>query len=86
MTICTDSVQIKEQRLQYLAGLKRLKNKGVSIFVDGIECPEKEWGRIFEVGEDGGFYMGDYVCLEQGYVKEVRFDRVYLSEPPSRKK
>ena len=52
--------------------------------MDGEECPEKDWGRIFELGEDGGFYMGDYVGAEQGKLVEIRFDKVYLCDPPQR--
>ena len=36
----------KHQRI-YLDGLKRYKNKGVRITIDGVECPEKEWEKIF---------------------------------------
>lgn len=67
----------------YLDGLRRYKRKGVRILVDGVECPEREWGRIFELQEDGGFYMGDYVGAEQGCLREIRFDKVYLCEPPN---
>ena len=48
----------KKHQRTYLDGLKRYKNKGVRITIDGVECPEKEWEKIFEMGEDGGFYMG----------------------------
>ena len=61
-------------------------SQGVRITIDGVECPEKEWEKIFEMGEDGGFYMGDYVGAEQGCLKEIRFDKVYLSDPPKEKK
>ena len=30
--------------------------------------------------KDGMFYMGDYVQAEGGGLKEIRFDKVYLSE------
>jgi hypothetical protein len=73
----------KEKRI-YLDGLRRYKKKGVRILVDGMECPEKEWNRIFELGEDGAFYMGDYVGTEQGCLTEIRFDKVYLCDPPER--
>lgn len=76
----------KKHQRTYLDGLKRYKNKGVRITIDGVECPEKEWEKIFEMGEDGGFYMGDYVGAEQGCLKEIRFDKVYLSDPPKEKK
>ena len=76
----------KKHQRTYLDGLKRYKNKGVRITIDGVECPEKEWEKIFEMGEDGGFYMGDYVGAEQGCLKEIRFDKVYLSDPPKEKR
>ena len=76
----------KKHQRTYLDGLKRYKNQGVRITIDGVECPEKEWEKIFEMGEDGGFYMGDYVGAEQGCLKEIRFDKVYLSDPPKEKK
>lgn len=73
--------EIEKQKLIYLAGLKRFKSRGVAVVIDGVECPEEEWGRIFEVGEDGAFYMGDYVCSDQGGLEEIRFDRVHISDP-----
>lgn len=33
----------KKHQRTYLDGLKRYKNKGVRITIDGVECPEKEW-------------------------------------------
>lgn len=70
----------KRLQVTYLDGLKRYKKKGVRIMIDGKECPESDWERIFEMGEDGGFYMGDYVGAEQGCLKEIRFDKVYLCD------
>lgn len=73
----------KKLQSTYLDGLKRYKSKGVHIVIDGEECPESDWERIFEMGEDGGFYMGDYVGAELGCLKEIRFDKVYLCDPPA---
>ena len=67
-------------RKDYLDGLKRFKKRGIPIIIDGKECREADWTRIFDVGEDGAFYMGDYVCSDKGGLKEIRFDKVYLSE------
>lgn len=62
----------------YIAGLKRYHEKGVSIRIDGEECDEREWGRIFEAREDQSFYMADFVSDEAtGNLKEIRFDKVY---------
>ena len=33
----------KKHQRTYLDGLKRYKNKGVRITIDGVECPEKRW-------------------------------------------
>ena len=66
-------------RKDYLEGLRRFQKRGIPILIDGKICREAEWNRIFEVGEDGGFYMGDYVCSEKDGLKEIRFDKVYLS-------
>lgn len=74
----------KKLQRTYLDGLRRYKMRGVKILVDGIECPETEWSRIFEMGEDGGFYMGDYVGAEQGCLREIRFDKVYLCDSPEK--
>ena len=73
-------------RKDYLDGLKRFKKRGIPIIIDGKECREADWTRIFDVGEDGAFYMGDYVGAEQGCLKEIRFDKVNLSDPPKEKK
>ena len=66
-------------RKDYLEGLRRFQKRGIPILIDGKICREADWNRIFEVGEDGGFYMGDSVCSEKDGLKEIRFDKVYLS-------
>ena len=63
--------QKTEEMTRYLNGLKRYTEKGIPIYMDG---------KLFEVREDGMFYMGDYVQAEGGGLKEIRFDKVYLSE------
>ena len=75
-----ESGEVRTQQMNYLDGLRRFRDKGVSVLVDGMECLEEEWSRIFETGEDGGFYMGDFICSEQGSLKEIRFDRVYWTD------
>lgn len=76
-------------RRTYLEGLKKYKNRGIPVKIDGRELPEEEWPRIFEVQEDGGFYMGDFVSEPAGpedgpedsaaarRLVEIRFDKVY---------
>lgn len=63
---------------QYLAGLKKYRDHGIPILIDGEELPEEDWNKIFEVREDSSFYMADYIPDEKtGKLQEIRFDRVY---------
>ncbi len=68
------------QQQRYLEGLKRYYNRGIPIYIDGKLSTETEWCKIFETREDGGFYMGDYVGADEGCLKEIRFDRIYLGK------
>lgn len=66
-------------------GLKKVPGKGVPILIDGKEADESQWDKIFEIHEDGSFYMGDYVleevmdCQEQKAVN--RADQEFIGEP-----
>ena len=51
-------------RARYLAGMKRYQEQGVRILIDGKEADEVSWEAFFDVREDGGFYMGDYIFEE----------------------
>ena len=68
-----------EEMTRYLNGLKRYTEKGIPIYMDGKLSGQREWEKLFEVREDGMFYMGDYVQAEGGGLKEIRFDKVYRS-------
>lgn len=68
----------KKQQQAYIEGLKRYHDRGIPIYIDGKPSTEEEWYKIFETRDDGGFYMGDYVGAEEGCLREIRFDRVYL--------
>lgn len=67
----------REQQRVFLEGLRRYREKGIPILIDGKECPPEEYQKIFELKEDGSFYMGDYIGAETGRLTEIRFDRVY---------
>ena len=69
-----------EEMARYLNGLRRYTEKGIPIYMDGKISSQRDWEKLFEVREDGMFYMGDYVQAEEGGLKEIRFDKVYLSE------
>lgn len=63
---------------QYLAGLKKYRDQGIAIIIDGEELPEESWNKLFEVREDSSFYMADYIPdRESGKLRQIRFDRVY---------
>lgn len=79
-----------KSRKTYMEGMKKYQEKGVPVLIDGKEADEALWERIFEVREDGSFYMGDYILEETDGVredladyqperrlKEIRFQKVY---------
>ena len=71
-----------ESRRAYLEGLRKYREKGVPILIDGKEADESQWDKIFEIREDGSFYMGDYILEDEEEgdgrkLKEIRFDKVY---------
>lgn len=78
-----DKKRLEEvSRKVYLEGLLKYRERGIPILIDGQEAEPADWEQIFEVREDGSFYMGDYI-LEDGEeeqnrrLKEIRFDKVY---------
>ena len=53
--------------------------------MDGRVSGPPEWEKLFEIRDDNMFYMGDYLQAESGGLKEVRFDKVYLSREDLKK-
>ena len=68
---------LQEEQIRYLEGLKHYKEKGIPVYIDGELAEYEDWSKIFEVKEDGSFYMGDYVGANEGSLTEIRFDKVY---------
>lgn len=66
-----------EEQMQYIDGLKRYEAKGIPVYIDGQQPDEEDWEKIFQVREDGSFYMCDYVGDGNGTLKEIHFDLVY---------
>lgn len=50
-----------QERDAFVQGLRDYQKKGVLVLIDGEEAKEELWEKLFEIREDGGFYMGDYV-------------------------
>lgn len=71
------NIEKAEQQRIYLEGLKKYNERGIPIYIDGEECGPEDYYRIFEVKEEGAFYMGDYVGADLGKLTEIRFDKVY---------
>lgn len=71
--------RIKEEQKRYIEGLKHYQEKGIPIYIDGELAVDDLWNKIFEVREDGSFYMGDYVGADEGKLTEIRFDKVYYN-------
>ncbi len=70
-------MKLGEDQQQVISGLKRYEAKGIPVYIDGKTPEEEDWEKIFQIREDGSFYMCDYVGAEEGNLKEIRFDRVY---------
>ena len=66
-----------EEHKLYVDGLRRFESRGIPIYIDGTIASDKDWAKIFQVREDGAFYMCDYVGGDEGTLKEIHFDRVY---------
>ncbi len=68
---------VKKEQTKYVEGLRRYEARGIPVYIDGRTAQEEDWSKIFEVREDGSFYMCDYVGASEGRLREIRFDRVY---------
>ena len=44
------------------------------------EIVKGDWGRLFQVSDDGGFYMADFIAAPEGPLKEIRFDKVHVRD------
>ena len=44
-----------------MEGLKRYQKRGIRVLIDGVDASDATWAKLFEVREDGSFYMGDYI-------------------------
>lgn len=76
----------KRRQQAFMNVLKQYQEEGGRILVDGKEASETDWEHIFEIGEDGGCYMGDYIGASPGQLDEIHFNKVYLCGPPPVKK
>ena len=69
--------QNRRKEQEYIKGLKRYEQKGIPVYIDGKKTEEEDWEKIFQIQEDGGFYMSDFIGLEDGKLQEIHFDKVY---------
>jgi len=76
----------KKRQQAFMNALRQYQEKGGRILVDGEEAEESDWERIFEMGEDGGCYMGDYIGASPGCLDEIHFNKVNLWGLSSNKK
>ena len=56
--------QNRRKEQEYIKGLKRYEQKGIPVYIDGKKPEEEDWEKIFQIQEDGGFYMSDFIGLE----------------------
>ncbi|MCI8662635.1 MAG: hypothetical protein HFG69_05150 [Hungatella sp.] len=66
-----------KEQIKYVEGFQRFESRGVPVYIDGQEPKDEDWNKIFQVRDDGSFYMCDYVGVEDGTLKEIHFDKVY---------
>ena len=65
------------EQKKYINGSKRYESKGIPVYIDGEQPEDSDWEKIFQIQEDGSFYMCDYVETGDGKLKEIHFDLVY---------
>ena len=70
--------QNRRKEQEYIKGLKRYEQKGIPVYIDGKKPEEEDWEKIFQIQEDGGFYMSDFIGLEDGKLQEI----VYTEKDP----
>lgn len=71
--------RIHKEQHDYVNRLRKYRDRGIPVLIDGRAiCQESDWYKIFEVREDGAFYMADYVNTGKGILSEIHFDLVYL--------
>lgn len=76
----------RRRQQAFIKILKEYQEQGGRILMDGAEASQSDWERIFQMGEDGGCYMGDFTGITSGEVDEIHFNKAYLSAPPSQNK
>lgn len=73
-------------RKAYIEGMKRYQEQGIRVLIDGKEADDELWEKIFEIREDGGFYMGDYILEDTtvfaGIPDAAIYDAVQSQTPP----
>ncbi|MGN0157920.1 MAG: hypothetical protein ACI39W_02075 [Brotaphodocola sp.] len=55
----------------FLEGLRRYRERGVRVLLDGEEVGIDDLEVIFEEQPDGSFYMGDYVLEDEINLREA---------------
>ncbi len=51
----------KQRKTDLRGRSKAVSETGIRVLIDGKDACEETWGKLFEVREDGSFYMGDYI-------------------------
>ena len=69
---------IQEER--YIAGIRKYRDKGVRVLIDGKEQPENSWTRLFRHSEEG-FYRCDHRTGADGMLREIQFNWVCHGNP-----
>lgn len=65
------------QKKIFMEGLEKFRKRGIPVLIDGNDFGPEDYEKLFEVKEDGSFYMGDYISNDTGKLAEIHFDKVY---------
>ena len=76
----------KKHQRTYLDGIEEIQEQRVRITIDGVECPEKEWEKIFEMGEDGGFIWETMSAPNRAVRRKSDLTKCISATLPKRKK
>ena len=79
---CEQREMEMEARRKFVEGMMRYPEIGIEVYIDDkIPESQSDWDKLTVIREDNQFYMADFVeDLENGRLKEVRFDKVYHGE------
>lgn len=69
--------QNRRKEQEYIKGLKRYEQKGIPVYMVEKGRRKRTGRRFSRFRRTVGFYMSDFIGLEDGKLREIHFDKVY---------